>query len=116
MSRIASRDIPNDERLVSEKFRLAAIAFVELDGAARMLEACRDVVLSQMIQARNDMPVARAERAAKSSTEWAEYIRKMVEARTAANMKKVEMEFYKMRHMESTSFEANMRHEARLSR
>jgi hypothetical protein len=74
-----------------------------------MLESCREVTFSQMVKARGDIPVARAERDAKASPEWTEYVKKMVEARTAANLKKVQLAFIRMKLMEATSMEATAR-------
>jgi hypothetical protein len=54
------------------------------------------------------------ERMVKASPEWADYIKKMVNAKTAANRQRVELDFLKMRHMERTSEEANARSERKL--
>jgi len=110
------RELPERDQPVSEQFRVVGKLWVDLDGAARMLESCKDAVLSQMVKRQGDVPVARAERDAKASPEWDEYVKKMVAARTAANLKKVQMEYLRMKHMEQTSVQANARHEARLSR
>ena len=103
-----------DNRPWSEQFRLAAKAWVELDNAANMLEESKSAVLSQRIAAQGDMPFNRAEMAVKGSPEWRDYIKSMVDARSAANLKKVQMEYLRMKFSEWQSFEANKRHEARL--
>lgn len=99
---------------VSEQYRLAALDWVTMDAAARMLEEGKTTYLAQQIAKQGDMPHAKAERIVKSSPEWADYIKKMVNAKTVANKQKVELDFLKMRHMERTSEEANARSERKL--
>ncbi len=108
------RPLPERDQPISEQYRITAKLWVDLDGAARMLESCKEPVLSQMVKRQGDVAVARAERDAKASPEWADYITKMVDARTAANLKRVQLEYLKMRHMEETSHNANARAERRL--
>ena len=50
-----------DNHPISELFRLAALEWVELDGAARLLEESKSAVMSQLLQDMADMPVSRAE-------------------------------------------------------
>lgn len=99
---------------VSEQYRLAARQWLEVDAAARMLEEGKTTYLAQQISLRGDMAHAKAERMVKSSREWADYIKKMVNARTAANREKIELDFLKMKHMERTSEEANARSERKM--
>lgn len=108
------RPLPERDQPISEQYRIIAKDWVALDGAARMLEASKDAVLSQMIGRLGDMPVAKAERTAKASPEWGDYIKKMVEARTASNLKRVHLEFIRMRHSEWIAGDANARAERRL--
>ena len=103
----------NDEP-ISEQYRLAARDWVEMDAAARMLEEGKTTYLAQQMARLGDIPVSKAEREVKSSPEWADYIKKMVNAKTAANRQRVELDFLKMRHMERTSEEANARSERKL--
>ena len=99
---------------VSEQYRLAAQEWVAMDAAARMLEEGKTTYLAQQKAALGDMPDSKAERIVKSSPQWADYIKKMVNAKTAANRQKVELDYLKMRHMENTSAEANARSERKL--
>jgi hypothetical protein len=99
---------------VSEQYRLAARDWVDMDAAARMLEEGKTTYLAQQINRLGDMPHAKAEREVKATKEWADYIKKMVNAKTAANRQKVELDYLKMRHMETTSAEANARSERKL--
>ena len=101
--------------LPSERYRLVAKDWVQKDGAARMLEDSKTTVLNQRMQALGKMPVSSAEREVKSSPEWAEYIQKMVEARTAANLAKVKMKYIEMKYYEWQSGNASRRAEMRLT-
>lgn len=106
--------LPESEQPLSEQFRIVAKQWVGLDGAARMLEEAKTATLSQMMKKLGDVPAAHAERDVKSSKDWEEYIKKMVDARTEANLKKLQMEFLRMKHSEWQSAEANARSERRL--
>lgn len=99
---------------ISEQYRLAAQEWVTMDAAARMLEEGKTTYLAQQKAALGDIPDSKAERIVKSSPQWADYIKKMVNAKTAANRQKVELDYLKMRHMENTSAEANARSERKL--
>jgi hypothetical protein len=99
---------------ISEQWYSAALKHADLEAAASMLEENKSAVLSQSMTKLGDIPVSRAELIVKASADWAEYIRKMCEARTAANKAKVEMEYLKMRAMEWQSHEATARTQARL--
>lgn len=99
---------------ISEHFRLAAKEWVEKDGAARMLEESKTSVLAQRISALGEMAHNRAENEIKSSPEWQDYLKKMVEAKTAANLAKVKLEFLRMKFSENQSAEANRRAEMKL--
>lgn len=98
----------------SEQFRVVAKAWVELDEAATLLEESKSAVLSQRMNALGDMPVSHADRSVKASPEWSDYIDKMVRARTAANLKKVQMEYLRMKFSEWNSGEATRRAEMKL--
>lgn len=99
---------------LSEQFRIAAKAWVDLDSAASLLEETKSAVLSQKMAALGDMPVSRAELQVKASPEWQEYVTKMVKAREAANLAKARLEWIRMKFSEQQSFEATARAERRL--
>ena len=99
---------------ISEQFRVVAKEWVTLDGAARMLEESKTAVQSQMMKALGDIPAAHAERDVKASPEWADYLNKMVEARTASNLKKVQMKYLEMKFQEWNSTAATRRAEMKL--
>ena len=110
------RPLPEREQAWSEQYRIAAKQWVDFDGAARMLEETKTAVLAQKMKALGDMPAAHAEREVKASPEWHDFIKQMVESRTAANLARVKMEWCRMKFNEVQSIEANQRHEARLTR
>lgn len=109
-------EIPERDRPLSEEYRIAAKEWVALDGAARLLEETKTAVLSQRMRAQGDMPVSKAELIVKASDEWKDFIQKMVETRTSANLAKVRVEWIKMRMQEWISGDANARNERRASR
>lgn len=99
---------------VSEQYRLAAKQWGATDAAARMLEEGKSAYVAQQITKLGDMPHAKAERIVKASKEYADYIKKMVNAKTAANEMREELAWLKMRHMERNSEEATARSERKL--
>jgi hypothetical protein len=99
---------------LSEQFRLAAKDWVDKDSAASMLEETKTAVLAQRMAALGDMPVNRAEQIVKASKEWHDWIAGMVNARTAANLAKVKLEWVRMRFNEWQSEEATKRAEMKL--
>jgi hypothetical protein len=107
-------DMAERERPLSEQFRIVAKEWCDLDGAARMLEECKTATLSTMMKRLGDVPAAHSERDVKASPEWKEYLEKMVKTRTAANLKKVQLEFIRMKHQEWIASDANARAERRL--
>jgi len=109
-----AKPLPENEHPLSEQFRLVAKAWADLDGAARMLEETKTANLSTMMKRLGDIPAAHAERDVKASPEWHDFIKRMVETRTAANIKKVQLEYIRMKAAEWTSAEANARQERRL--
>lgn len=103
-----------DNRPLSEQFRIIAKDWCDLDSAARILEETKTAVLSQRMKALGDKPAAHAERDVKASPEWHDFIQRMVDARSAANLKKLQLEYLRMQHSERQSFEATARAERRL--
>ncbi len=99
---------------ISEQYRISAKSWVDLDGAARMLEECKTAILAQKMKALGDMPAAHAEREVKASEEWRDFIDRMVKARTEANLAKVKLEYIRMKHSEWMSADATKRAEMRL--
>lgn len=98
----------------SEQFRVVALQWADLEKAASLLEETKTLVLSQRIKMLGDMPHNRAEAEVKASPEWHDHITKIVEARSAANVKKMQLEYLRMKFQEWSSENANRRAEMRL--
>jgi hypothetical protein len=109
-------EMPLHERPLSEQFRIVARQWVEADKAASILEECKSAVLSQMMLAKGDIPVSKAEMQAKASPEWQEHLDKMVEARSDANLRKVHMEYIRMREREVDRADWAQRSERKMGR
>lgn len=103
---------------ISEQYRIAGVEWVELDRVASLLEQTKSAVLSQItakhIEGDLKLSLNKAEMAARTSADWHEFISSMVEARSKANLAKINLEYMRMRHMEQMSHEATSRAESRL--
>lgn len=99
---------------ISEQYRIAALDWVQMDAASRLLEEGKSAFIAQQIDKMGDMPHAKADRMVRASKQYADYIKNMVNAKTAANRQKIELDYLKMRHMENVSSEANARSERKL--
>ena len=99
---------------ISEQYRLAALEWVDLDNAARLLEETKSIALSTSMKALGDLPVTSAEREVKCTLAWKDFVTDMVQARTEANKAKCKLEYLRMRHAEQQSLEASKRAEMRL--
>jgi ABC-type uncharacterized transport system auxiliary subunit len=112
-------EIPRNERLPSENYRIAAKEWVAADAAARLLEENRKIVFSQMmldiIASHDKIPVSRAEMEVYASAQWKEYVKNMVEARTNSNFLRAKMKYVEMQSSERNSAEAAARLERKLS-
>jgi hypothetical protein len=104
----------SNELPVSEQYRIVAKRWVDADAAASLLEESKSSFLAKMMSEHGDMPVSRAEMNVKSSVEWQEYIKSMVEARQKAALLKVQLEYIRMRFSEEQSYEATKRAEMKL--
>lgn len=104
----------DQEKPLSEQFRLVAKKWVDADAAASLLEETKSAVLARMMSAQGDMPVNRAELNVKSSEEWMEFITNMVKARERAALLKVQLEYIRMQFNEWQSHSATKRAEMRL--
>lgn len=116
MRKFEPKEITENERPISELYRIAAKEWVEKEKAASLLEENKSSVLSQMMIAKGDMPVSRAEMYAKASQDWQDYIKAMVEARAEANLAKVRMKWTELVFSEWQSSDANARRERQMGR
>lgn len=109
-----SKEPPMSNEPISEQYRVVAKKWVEAEAAASMLEDTKSAVLSQQMIALGEMPVSKAEMLTKANPEWADHVKKIVEARAAANLLKVQLEYLRMKSGEQSSAEASKRAEMRL--
>ena len=99
----------------SEQYRVAGKDWVEKDAAARMLEETKTAVLAQRKAALGDIPDSHAEKQVKASPEWMDFLEKMVDAKTAANLAKIKLEYIRMKNFEWQSANATARAERRMA-
>lgn len=99
---------------ISEQYRVTAKRWVDAEAAASLLEGTKSAVLSQKMAALGPIPVSKAEMLVKSSDDWTEHVEKIIEARKAANLLKVQMEYLRMKGSEQASYEATRRAEMKL--
>lgn len=99
---------------ISEQYRLAALSWADLDSAARMLEEGKTTYLAQQKALLGDIPDSHAEKQVKAGAPWADYIKSMVRAKTAANKARVEVDYLKMKFQEWISADANARSERKM--
>lgn len=99
---------------ISERYRLAALEWVELDSASRMLEEGKTTYLAQQKALLGDIPDSHAEKQVKAGEQWANYIKTMVRSKTAAERARVEVKFTEMQHREWISMDANARAERKM--
>lgn len=115
---MADIEAPRSNLPWSEQFRIVALKFVDADNAARLAEEMKTATLAEIIGdlMRQDAALAynRAEGLAKSSRQWQDYIKTMVDSRTAASRYKLQLEYLRMKHAEAMSSEATERAERRM--
>lgn len=101
---------------LSEQYAQIGAEWADAESAASILEDCKSAYLSErmMSHINGGMPVNRAEATVKASSEWKDYVDRMVKARKNANLLKVKMETIRMRFQEWSSEQANERAMARL--
>lgn len=109
-------EMPAHDRPLSEEFRLVAKAWVDAEAAASLLEDTKSAVLAKKMSELGDIPVNRAEATVKASEDWYEHLTTINEARKDANLRKVQMEYVRMKFNEWQASDANQRNERRMSR
>jgi hypothetical protein len=104
----------SENQPLSEIYLEAAEDWADKEAAAQLLEDTKSAVMAQKVGQCGDIPVNRAEQIVKSTSDWREYVTKVVEARKVANLAKVKLEYIRMRHMEWVNHESNNRAGSRL--
>jgi hypothetical protein len=120
IAKLGIKDMPDKDKPISERYRLAAKEWVKAEKIASFMEQNKDGALSKMKNAvmreHGEMSEAKAERLVKSSKEWEEYLQAMVNLRAEANEWRQEMKTLELEDSERMDKNANARHEARLNR
>lgn len=98
----------------SEQFRIAGEIWAEKEYAAQLMEETKSSIMAQKQAMLGDIPVNRAEQTIKASRDWHEYLKQIVDARKAANLAKIQMEFARLQYYEAQSKEANARIEMKM--
>lgn len=93
----------------------AALEWARLDGNARELEELRKTVFSEIVNQSNAKSVAKAEHEAQASHRYMEHIKKMVRARTEANIAKARMDGLKIQFEKWRTLQATRRTEMGLT-
>lgn len=92
--------------------------WVDADAAARLLEDTKAEVFAErknaLVIADSKLSDAAADRIARANPEWLAWKKDMVEARTQANLLKVQLRYIEMRFWEQGSLEATQRAEMKL--
>lgn len=115
---LRSDEMPDYERPLSERYRLAGQQWVALDAKARQFEEMKSLILAAMVTdlVEDGLPVTRAESKAKASDRYREHIEEMVDYRTKANGFKVELKAIEIEHSEQMLTTALARDERRMGR
>lgn len=98
----------------SEQYRIAGEDWADKEAAAQLLEDTKTAIMAQWQVELGDIPVNRAEQTVKASKRWQDHIEKIVEARKAANVAKIQLETLRMRAFEHHDQSANQRTEMRM--
>lgn len=111
-------EIPQADRPISEEYRIVAKAWIDADAGARLREEMKTPTLERLkgevIKANPKLADNAAEREVKSSEDWHDYIRGMVDARTAASRFKAQLNYIEMKFKERQSLNATAREEMRM--
>ena len=112
------RDLPRDQRPLSEQFRIVSKQWGDADNAAFLMDEMKTTVLAQrkadLISINPKLSDAAAERMVKADPEWEKYIREMCAHRSRANLLRQQLRYIEMRHREWISADANARKELHL--
>jgi hypothetical protein len=113
-------EMPERERPLSERYRIAANAWTEADHEARRLEELKssrfETMKTKLILSEGPTPENKLERIVKSSQEWEDYIIEMVTAKTRANILRIAVKEIEMMERETQDRNQTIRAEMRMSR
>lgn len=110
---------PTDRDRLREEWRLKALEWSNADDNAARLTEGKSLLLDEMVLRLiddNGMSATKAEKVARTSQHFKEYLRKMHDAKRAAQDLKIEAENLNRIYWEQVSHEATERTERRMSR
>lgn len=120
------KDVPEQERPISEQYRLVGERYVAARKAFKKLDDTEKVRLARLKQKYMDgcraldrtvkITDAAAERHVFASQEWEDYLQHKIELDAEMGLLRIEMDELKMRHEEQRERSANTRNERYLSR
>ena len=120
---VATPEMPEGQRPLSEQFRVVAKRWATADAAAYLMHESKASVLSQMTLAIYDTPatdkrpaVAVAEMRARASDDWHKYLQDMGNAKREANLLKVQLDYIRMQERDLDRGYWNQRIENKLGR
>lgn len=94
------QDMPDGEKSIPEKFRIVAIQFCDVDGAASLMEELKTTTLAKMkasmIEQHGAMADNKCEMMVKCTEDWTAYVTEMVGLRTKAQKLKLQMTYLQM--------------------
>lgn len=105
-----------DERPLSEQYRIASKAYVKAKSVAKLAEDLKPSKFAVMMQNYPDLAVSRAEIAVRSSPEWQQYVRSVVAAAEDADMARAKVKWIEMRFQEWVMQQASARKEYEMGR
>jgi hypothetical protein len=95
-----SRDIPEQEQPLAERFRITAVQYCDADAAASLMEELKSVTLSKMkadiIERDGAMADNKCELLAKCDPQWTTYIKDMCGHRARATKLKLKLEYLRI--------------------
>ncbi len=119
--RIVSNMSPQDQRQhLSEQVRVAERNWADCEDRAARFEEGRSIVMAEMklalVQNKIAKSMAAAEDVVRTSDEWRSYVKKMHEARHAANLARADWRGLERSYWAAVSEEASERQQMRLAR
>jgi uncharacterized membrane protein YheB (UPF0754 family) len=118
-------EVPLQQRLISERFRLAGVAWANAKREADLLEQMKDPTLEQLktrklaelmaTDPEKKVSESLLERLVKSSPEWEQFIRGLCYAQEKSNLTWVERRAIELEHSEQIDGNANYRAERKMA-
>lgn len=109
-------EMPENERPISEEYRIASKEAVRLKSIAKLAEDLKPSKFAELMLGHNDLAVSRAEIAVRASQEWKDHVTSIVAAQEAADLAHKKVKWIEMRFQEWVMQQAGARHERQMGR